>query len=298
LVKNKKNLGCQLKNLPPLNALRAFEVAARTGSFVQAGVELGVTAAAVSLQVKTLEEHLDKRLFQREGNRIVLTDAGRELYPRLGQALSEIAELAADLRGGQDRKRLVVSVLPSLADLWLVPKLRNYEGPTALELRVEDDPVVLPRAGVDLRITYGAHFYPDYRVETLGRDQVLALAAPGKFAGFPDLPGGAFIHTDWGPAYATQPSWQLWARRNGFPAPDLHLGLRVGTSALALAAARAGLGIALAPESMAREDLATGRLIALPGEPLEMSHDYLLVYANASASRRALQALIVHLRSP
>jgi DNA-binding transcriptional LysR family regulator len=125
LVKNKKNLGCQLKNLPPLNALRAFEVAARTGSFVQAGVELGVTAAAVSLQVKTLEEHLDKRLFQREGNRIVLTDAGRELYPRLGQALSEIAELAADLRGGQDRKRLVVSVLPSLADLWLVPKLRN-----------------------------------------------------------------------------------------------------------------------------------------------------------------------------
>jgi LysR family glycine cleavage system transcriptional activator len=286
-----------MKDLPPLNALRAFEVAARTGSFVQAGVELGVTAAAVSLQVKALEGYLEKRLFQREGNRIVLTDAGREFYPRLGQALSDIAELAADLRGGHDRKRLVVSVLPSLADLWLIPKLRGFDGPLALDLRVEEDPVVLPRSGVDLRITYGAHFYPDYRVETLGRDKIIALGAKGLFKGFPDLPARAFIHTDWGPAYATQPSWQFWARRNGFPAPDPHHGLRVGMSALALAAARAGLGVALAPERMAREDLATGRLVALPGEPLPMSHEYLLVYANASAGRPALRALIAHIRS-
>lgn len=68
-------------------------------------------------------------------------------------------------------------------------------------------------------------------------------------------------------------------------------------SALALAAARAGLGVALAPERMAREDLATGRLVALPGEPLPMSHEYLLVYANASAGRPALRALIAHIRS-
>ncbi len=284
-------------DLPPLNALRAFEVAARTGSFVQAGAELGVTAAAVSMQVRSLEGHLGKRLFERSGNRIVLTDAGRELYPRLGQALSDIAALAADLRGGQDRRRLVVSVLPSLADLWLVPKLRGFESRAALELRVEEDPVVLLRAGVDLRVTYGAHFYPDYRVETLGQDRIIALAAPGRFDGFPDLPARAFIHTDWGPAYATQPSWQLWARQNGVPPPDPHHGLRVGMSALALAAARAGLGVALAPDRMAHEDLAAGRLVALPGEPLPMSRDYALVYANASAGRPALRALIAHLRA-
>lgn len=187
-MKHKKNFRCLMKDLPPLNALRAFEVAARTGSFVQAGVELGVTAAAVSLQVKALEGYLEKRLFQREGNRIVLTDAGREFYPRLGQALSDIAELAADLRGGHDRKRLVVSVLPSLADLWLIPKLRGFDGPLALDLRVEEDPVVLPRSGVDLRITYGAHFYPDYRVETLGRDKIIALELRASLRVFPTCP--------------------------------------------------------------------------------------------------------------
>lgn len=72
-----------MRGLPPLNALRAFEVAARTGSFVQAGAELGVTAAAVSQQVKLLEDHLGKRLFHRQGNRITLTDAGRTAYPGL-----------------------------------------------------------------------------------------------------------------------------------------------------------------------------------------------------------------------
>lgn len=284
-------------DLPPLNALRAFEVAARTGSFVQAGEELGVTAAAVSLQVKALESHLGKRLFQRQGNRIVLTDAGREVYPRLGQALSDIAALAADLRGGQGRKRLVVSVLPSLAELWLVPRLRGFDSRIALHLQVEEDPVALPREGIDLRVTYGGHFYPDYRIESLGQDRIIALAAPGLFKAFPDLPATAFIHTDWGPDYASQPNWHLWASRNGFPPPDPHQGLRVGMSALALAAARAGLGVALAPGRMARDDLAAGRLVALKGEALPMSRDYVLVYANAAARRPALQALVEHLKA-
>lgn len=282
-------------NLPPLNALRAFEVAARTGSFVQAGVELCVTASAVSLQVKALESYLGKRLFQRQGNRIVLTDAGREVYPRLELALSDIALLAEDLQRGQTRKRLVVSVLPSLADLWLVPRLRGYDARHSLDLRVEEDPVVLSRDGVDLRITYGAHFYPDHQVTPLGKDQIIALAAPGRFTAFPDLPATDFIHTDWGPAYATQPSWHLWASQNRFAPPDPHQGLRVGMTGLALSAARAGLGVALAPRRMADEDIATGRLVALPGTPLTLSRDYVLIHTNAATRRPALQALIAHL---
>jgi LysR family glycine cleavage system transcriptional activator len=284
-------------NLPPLNALRAFEVAARTGSFVLAGAELGVTAAAVSLQVKALEDHLAKRLFQRQGNRIVLTDAGREVYPRLSQALSDIAALSDDLRRGQGRKRLVISVLPSLAEHWLVPKLRGFDVLSALELRVEEDPVQLSRAGVDLRITYGAHFYPDHRVESLGQDQIIAVAAPGRFDGFPDLDPGDFIHTDWGPDYASQPSWTIWATQNGFAPPDPQAGLRVNMTGLALSAARAGLGVALVPSRMAGGDLASGRLVALAGASLPMTRDYVLVHVHAGARRSGLQALIAHLRA-
>lgn len=285
-----------MKNLPPLNALRAFEVAARLGSFVQAGAELGVTAAAVSLQVKALEAHLGKRLFQRQGNRITLTDAGREVYPRLEQALSDIAALTADLRQGQGRARLVVSCLPSLADLWLVPKLRGFAGADRLDLRVEEDPVILSRDGVDLRLTYGAHFYPDHRVEPLGPDQIVALAAPDAFPDFPNLPPQAFIHTDWGPAYATQPSWHLWASHHGFAPPDPTQGLRVGMSGLALAAA-SRLGVALAPRRLAAADVQAGRLTELPGEGLPMARGYVAIYPNALARRPALQALVAHLKA-
>lgn len=293
----RKTNGAVVKNLPPLNALRAFEVAARLGSFVQAGTELGVTAAAVSLQVKALEGHLGKRLFQRQGNRITLTDAGREVYPRLEQALSDIAALTADLRQAQGRARLVVSCLPSLADLWLVPKLRDFPDAARLDLRVEEDPVILSRDGVDLRLTYGAHFYPDHRIEPLGADQITAFAAPNVFAGFPALPPQAFIHTDWGPAYATQPSWHLWATHHGFAPPDPGQGMRVGTSGLALAAARAGLGVALAPKRLALNDLSAGRLIEMPGEGLPMARGYVAVYPQALARRPALQALLAHLKA-
>jgi LysR family glycine cleavage system transcriptional activator len=102
--------------LPPLNALRAFEVAARTGSFVLAGAEMGVTSAAISQQVRVLEDHLGKKLFLRQGNRILLTDAGRAIYPRIEVALGDLASVTDEVRSGPQRARLVVSVLPSVAE--------------------------------------------------------------------------------------------------------------------------------------------------------------------------------------
>lgn len=279
----------------PLNAMRAFEVAARSGSFVQAGAELGVTAAAVSMQVKGLEVYLGKRLFQRIGNRIVLTDAGRAIYPRLEQALGEIAAVAGDLREGRARARLVVSVQASLAELWLMPRLAGFAG--ALDIRVEDDPVVLARDGVDLRLTYGAHYYPDHRVVPLFSDVLVPVAAVGMYQEFPMVEDTAFIHTDWGPAYATQPSWSVWMASQGRkrPAPDPGAGLRVGWSSLAVAAAREGLGVALVPRGMAAADVAAGRLREFAAMPLPMPWDYVLVYPNALARRKALLALVEHL---
>ena len=289
-----------MSDLPPLNALRAFEVAARTGSFVQAGVELGVTAAAVSQQVRALEAYLGKRLFLRQGNRILLTDAGRTAYPGLEQAFGDIAALAATIRESPARARLVVSVMPSLAETWLLPQLVGFGHDTALDLRVEDDPVAFSREGVDLRVTYGAALYPDHRVIALFRDRIVPLCTPAMLATMPEglesLPDPAFIHTDWGPSYATEPAWPAWmaaARIARFPDPAR--GLRVGLTSLAIAAARQGLGVALAPERLAAADLASGALVRAHPAALAMPSDYVLVHPHALDRRKALRALVAHL---
>jgi LysR family glycine cleavage system transcriptional activator len=241
-------------SLPPLNALRAFEVAARAGSFVMAATELGVTAAAVSQQVKSLETRLGKRLFERQGNRIVMTDAGRALYPRLESAFAELAAATDDLTDAPVRRRLVISVLPALAEHWLIPRLGGLALDPALEIRVEEDPMVLVRDGIDLRLTYGAHFYPDHRIEVLFRDEVTAVAAPGYLpveGPVSDLPDSAFIHIGWGPSYGTQPGWNQWmSGRSPDPARG---GLTVHHLGLALAAARALMSVdGLSAEEVAR----------------------------------------------
>ena len=289
-----------MPDLPPLNALRAFEVAARCGSFVLAGGELGVTAAAVSAQVRALEDNLGKQLFLRQGNRITLTDAGRALYPRLEGALTEIAAISAQVGATRSRPGLVISCLPSLAEHWLVPALRGFPAGGGLEIRVEDDPVSLARDGADLRLAYGATLYPDHRIEPLFADSFVPVCAPDfhRPDGIAALPDSAFIHTDWGPAYATQPSWPAWLalariRRLADPAR----GLRTGTTGLALTAARDGLGLALVPARRAAPDVAAGRLVLPDPTALPMSAPYVMVWAQARDSRRSLQALRAWLRA-
>lgn len=273
--------------LPPLTALRAFEVAARHGSFTRAAAELGVTQAAISLQVKTLEAHFGKELFLRQGNRLTLTDAGRAIQPRVDLAFAELAGLSADLGHVAGPARLVLSCLPSLADHWLLPKLAGFAETASLDLRVEEDPVDL--AGAAVRLTYGAHFYPDHRVETLFHDEIIPVAAPGQGR-------ETLVHTDWGPAHAAAPSWARWYQTAGEgEAPQD--GLRVGQTAMALAAARAGLGAALVPARLAAADLAAGLIGRLPGPSLAMPWPYVMVWKPGTRRARLTSALLQHLRA-
>lgn len=282
----------------PFNALRAFEVAARTGSFVSAGAELSVSAAAVSQQVKALERVLGKQLFLRQGNRITLTDAGRILYPRVESALGELREATRSLQAAPRRARLTLSVLPSLAELWLIPALAGFAGRARLDLRVEDDPVHLAREGIDMRLTYGAHYYPDHLIDRLFSDVLGAWAAPGAgFAGTPaKLADEALIHTDWGRDYGVQPDWAqhfdaLGLRRH----PDQSIGLRVGSTVQAVSAARAGLGVALIPDRLAAADEQAGRLQRIGGVGARLPRDYVMIVPNARARHRGLQDLRAHL---
>ncbi|WP_455924661.1 LysR substrate-binding domain-containing protein [Pseudomonas putida] len=271
--------------LPPLNALRTFEVAARLGSFVLAGRELGVSATAVSQQVRHLEDYFGKKLFMRNGNRLTLTDAGLAMYPQTSTALADIAAMTLRTLEGEVRTRLTVSVPFSLAERWLAPRLSpllELYPRLSVDVRVEDDPVDLARHDVDVRVSYGDYHYPGCQALPLFHDEVLPVCAPDFWYrhGNPGFDLGQvhhslFIHTQWGANYVSHPTWSDWfAGAVDVAAPDPALGRRSGLSSLSVTLARQGLGIALGQRSLAAADLESGALIAVSNRALQLGHPY------------------------
>lgn len=292
-----------MEKLPPLNAVRAFEVAARAGSFTLAATELGVSSAAVSQQIRNLESWFGKQLFVRNGNRITLTDAGHAIYPQTARALGDIAAVGRRMLEGGVRPRLVVSVPFSLAELWLAPRLAELLDSfpqMAIDIRVEDDPVDVVRQNIDLRISYGDYHYPALRMVRLVHDEVLPVASPdflkrhgNEGSVLADMHESQFIHTNWGPNYASHPSWADWfAASGGNRTPDPSHGRRVGLSSLAISAARLGLGVALGQRTMADADLEAGRLIALSPVSVRLGQPYCAFMLPAKAERADIAGLV------
>jgi LysR family glycine cleavage system transcriptional activator len=282
-----------MQRLPSLNGLRAFEVAARCGSFVLAGEELGVSSAAVSLQVKSLEEHLGKLLFVRRGNRISLTDAGEEMYPKLARAFHELSEAAQIVRNNKRTPHLVISVLPALSKSWFLPKALKFREETgvSLDIRVQEDPIDFEREAVDARLTYGSTYYEGYKQVPLFSDVAIAVCAPsfwemysdpdGRFVNVPDE---MLIHNKWGPSYASEPRWSDWRREAGFEKTALtNPGLIVNDMSLAIAVARSGAGITLAPSVLVGSDIEAETLISPTDVVLKLKKDYVCVFPNARA---------------
>lgn len=270
--------------LPSLTAIRSFETAARCGSFSLAAKELGVTPAAVSLQVKGLEAELGRQLFLRQGNRILLTDAGRAIYPRLASAFKELAEAVGPV--DQGRGRLLISVLPMLGP-WVAARLAGHDA--ALELRLAEDPVSLIKGEADMRVTYGGHLYPDHRVTAIGTDQMLPVGLSDSPA-LQDLPPEQFIHMDWGPGYGSVPGWAEWFAAEGLSRPDPGAGWRVNDPALALTLVREGRGVALLPGNVVG---GTGLVPMGLALPLPLPNVVVMLQARASSRRLARIATLL-----
>ncbi|MGF6774143.1 LysR family glycine cleavage system transcriptional activator [Paraburkholderia sp. GAS199] len=296
-----------MSRLPPLNAVKAFEVAARTGGFAAAAIELGVSAAAVSQQIRNLEDFLGKQLFIRTGNRITLTDAGRAIYPQTSRALNDIAAMTERIVEGEMRLRLVVSAPFSLADSWLAPKLSDLLRvfpQMAIDVRVEDDPVDMGRHDIDVRVSYGAYHYPSLQVTPLVHDEVMPVCAPEFWYTHGNdefdlsrIHESMFIHTNWGSNYASHPTWGDWFAATGSDfQPDASRGRRVGLSSLAISTARLGWGVALGQRVMARADLEAGRLIALTPTSVSLGHPYCAFVSAAKANRADVRKLLGLLR--
>ena len=281
------------RTLPPLNGLRAFEAAARLGSFAAAALELGVTPAAVSQQIKALEHHLGRRLFHRHSKGLVLTDAGQTALPAVAAGFEELAVAGSLWREGPQRSHLTLSALPSVAEKWLLPTLTPYLGQRPelrVSLRVEEDPVDFAGSGIDLRICYDSFYYPHMTVEAFWSDHLVPLCSPdylgreGPLERPEDLLGRCLIHTDWGPAFASLPTWADWFRRVGLErVPAAGEGHRVDQSSLALSLAAAGAGVVLGQGLLARTDRLAGRLISPFGPCLPLKAPYCLAYPTGRA---------------
>ncbi|MDB5659248.1 MAG: hypothetical protein JWS10_1863 [Cypionkella sp.] len=289
--------------LPPLNALRAFEAAARTGSYVAAAEELGVSGAAISQHIRKLEEFMGKEMFVRMNNRVVLTDAGQSMFAGTADALQIISDVTGELMLDHSRSQLVISTIESVAEKWLLPRLAGYahiNPEFRFDLRVEPDPVDFARHNIDLRLGYGSGQYPDQQVILIARDTVQPMCSPSYLARNPSVrdqgmlavPATDLLHTSWGVAFGSNPTWRSWYVKAGMKPPSDTGGIQVGRSGLAVDMARGGLGVALAQRMLAASDVTSGLLVPLSDVTLDLGHPYFLAHPHSKARKRSLLAVI------
>jgi LysR family glycine cleavage system transcriptional activator len=255
--------------LPPLNALRAFEAAARHLSLSLAANELHVTPAAISHQVRLLEDHIGLPVFERDGRGLVLTDAGaaglkdlREGFARLSDAMEAIASLG-------EAGALSVSVAPSFAAKWLLPRLQSFEREhPEIDVHVSASMqlVDFARDRIDVAVRYGPGGYPDVFFEKLLTESVTPVCSPELLHGQPlhaprDLLKLTLLHDDSPDNDPSCPNWDMWLRAAGVDDGDVERGPRYNQASLVIEAAVLGRGVALAKSALAAADLKAGRLV-------------------------------------
>jgi len=289
------------RRLPPLNSLRAFESAARHLSFTKAGAELNVTPAAVGLQVKTLEDSLGVKLFRRLNRALSLTDAGKALNPLLSEGFDRLALAVAQVEQHQESGIVTVSVTPSFAAKWLVPRLDAFRRAyPQFDVRVDatDRRVDFQRDGVDMAVRYGRGHYPELHKDLLFEEKVLPVCSP-KLLEDPtplrrpeDLKHHTLLHCDWRVDQDAAPSWGMWLLAAGIEGIASDRGPRFSMETLAVQAALEGHGVALAPQAIVQDDLAKGRLIQ-PFDPSliqDSQFNYYLVCPHDGMDRPRIEA--------
>ncbi|HRN62582.1 MAG TPA: LysR family transcriptional regulator [Luteimonas sp.] len=254
--------------LPPLNALRAFEAAARLGSLGRAAAELHVTHGAVSRQVKLLEDDLGTALFVREGRGLRLTAAGRQLRDTAGAAFEQIEATVRSLRRGTDPGTRVIGCPGSVLARWMIPRLdrlqRDLPG-LRLHLSAHEGDFDPALPGLDAALLIGEPPWPaQWRVHALAPERIGPVLDPRHpaFARLSGQPAAALLGEELLHTTSRPQAWPEWARRQGLDAGQLRLGNGFEHLYYLLEAAVAGLGVAIAPEPLVAGDLAAGRLVA------------------------------------
>jgi LysR family glycine cleavage system transcriptional activator len=278
-----------MHKMPPLNALRAFEAAARHLSLTKAAQELNVSPGAVSHQIRALEALLGIELFERRVRAIALTPAAKMLYPGLQNGFLQIQEAVASLRQVANERVLVVSTSPGLTSKWLAARLYRFaSGHPEIEVRISSS---LANAnfttdGVDVAVRNLAVGRADdggLLIERLAEVWLVPVCSP-RLAEQHGMPRTAealarmpLIHDDSLVGRATIPTWSDWFSAAGLPSVDVGRGLRFNSADHALDAASEGAGVLLAHDLQAYDDLRTGRLIIPVARPIASGRGYYVV---------------------
>jgi LysR family glycine cleavage system transcriptional activator len=273
--------------LPPLNSLKTFEAAARHESFTRAAEELCVTQGAVSQQVKALEAGLGVKLFNRERQRLLITEAGRDYLTVVRDALDRIAVGTDRLLQRQNAGVLTVSTSPDFAAKWLVHRLGHFvEAHSGIDLRVSATlhHVDFAREEVDLAVRHGDGNWPGLDTVQLSAEQLFAVCSPKLLSGRRRLGKPAdilkfpLIHLD------SRADWTRWLRAAGVDEGKVTHGPVLNRASMVIDAAINGQGIALTRTTLAAWDLINGRLVRPFPDSLPLSKTYWIICPKATSS--------------
>ena len=300
--------------LPPLNALKAFEATARHLSVKKAAAELSVTPAAVSHQIKALEEHLGIQLFHRHNRALELTEAARAALPKLREGFDNLAQAVERIQAHKGGGMLMVSAAPSFAARWLMPRLHRFlETHPEIDVRISARlrqasegrrEVTAERATVDtwladsdVAILYGHGDYPDFQVDKLLALTVTPICSP-RLVTHPqhpllrpaDLKHHLLLHDDTGDLYDGVSFWEVWLKAAGVEDVDLRRGPHFSHAVLAFEAAIEGHGVVATMPVLAESDLHSVRLVTPFALRVPLESAYYLVCSTEAAKRPAVTA--------
>jgi LysR family transcriptional regulator, glycine cleavage system transcriptional activator len=281
------------RRLPSLNALKAFEASARHESFTKAANELCVTQGAVSQQVKVLEDDLGVRLFRRERQRLLITDAGRTYLEVVRDAFDRLAMGTERLLQREKSGTLTVTTSPNFAAKWLVHRLGRFaEAHPGIDLRISASMqhVDFAREDIDLAIRHGDGQWPGMHVTRLCAEELFPVCSPGLKVGrsalrlLRDIQHCTLLHTN------DTDGWAQWLERTGVPGVDFKRGIVFNQASMAIDAAVDGQGIALARTALASSDLISRRLVRPFPQALEAPFAFWIVCPKVTAELPKISA--------
>jgi LysR family glycine cleavage system transcriptional activator len=297
--------------LPPLNALRAFEAAARHLSFKKAARELHVTAGAVSHQVKLLEEHLGVALFRRLTRALELTAEAQAMLPKVREGLDSLAAAVARVYAREDLAALTVMAPPNFSARWLVPRLSRFTNAHPnLELHLASrssmidgrdgtSPVVVPVEGAEdapvVQVRFGNGHYPGMVVDEVYSARYVPVCSPKLLKGKhalktpADLKYHTLLHDDT-VMEGIRPTWTDWLEKAGVKGVDATRGTHFSDASLALEAAIEGMGVVLAMRPLLVTEVEAGRLVVPFDVAAETPYSFYVVVPEAALNNRSVAA--------
>ena len=292
------------RRMPTLNALRVFDAVARLGSFKAAAQDLHVTPAAVSFQIRQLEEDLQVSLFERQGNHIELTAAGQVFFPKLSSGFALLHDAFNEFVNHAGRKTVTVTAGPAVTSQWLVPQMSHLrDSPVAVDVSFKSSLslIDLTRDNVDFALRFGVRPSGDFTLTVLAQEYVVPVASQTVAAQLTDtaaLSTVELIHDQSLAEIKPQQTsgWSDWAQHAKLSSLDTNRGLYFSQSDHAVQAAADGAGVVLARLILAGPEISSGRLVVPFGPALPTGlHYYLLEPAGAADSpeRAVVRAWLV-----